>query len=85
MKEWKKEMKAIKQQQQQCKYHGDYTTTLWEHDVTYGITETWSDCPYCVEDRRNINKCIHLNATPRQCGSSGFICLNCGKQLKGKE
>ena len=41
-------MKAIKQQQQQCKYHGDYTATLWEHDVTYGITETWSDCPYCV-------------------------------------
>lgn len=45
-------MKKIKQQQHQCKYHGDYMATLWEHDVTYGTTETWSDCPYCVEDRR---------------------------------
>jgi hypothetical protein len=48
-------MKAIKQQQEQCTYHGEYTAVLWEHDATYGFTKTWSGCPSCVEDRRRTH------------------------------
>jgi hypothetical protein len=31
-------MKAIKQQQEQCTHHGEYTAVLWKHDATYGFT-----------------------------------------------